>query len=130
MVGIDWIELSRGVPGLSALVIFIFLMLKVLERQDKRDDKRDATFVKAIEDQRKAWQDAVKESDAEWRTAISNFQTATMKSIDVLVTEMRTLNALTASTNQLVTQHDMTERELWNSNRSFFTGLLEEIKHR
>ena len=107
---IDWVELSRLVPGLAAVVVFVVLMLRVLERQDRRDDKRDVLFLQAVREQRESWQKVVSESGGEWRDALKNFQDSHSASISRLAEEMKTLGLLASATNSLIVQHDTWER--------------------
>lgn len=111
---IDWIELSKLLPGLVAallaMVVFVFLMLKVLDRQDKRDDRRDAVFIASIKEQRESWQSVLAMKDDQWRNAIEGFHGSQMASVSRMVDETKLLGGLISATNALVIQHDQWER--------------------
>ena len=110
MNAIDWVEVSKLAPGIAQVVIFVIFVLKLMERQDKRDSKKDAAFIKSIEDSNKAWQKTIDDRNQEWIEALDRNDASHAKSIGRLADEVKTVGGAVAVANTLITAHDQWEK--------------------
>lgn len=98
---VDWGALTRFVPEVALAVIFGIFVLRLLERQDKRDAERDRYFIETLE-----------KRDTEWRTFMRDEDERHDSELERLTTEVRNVATLVSATNVLVAQHDIWERDV------------------
>jgi hypothetical protein len=98
-MGVDWDTVTRFVPEVTLAVIFGLFVLKLLERQDKRDAERDAGFIHALE-----------KRDAEWRGYMAEDRDRHGAGLGRVADEVKNVASLVAATNALVAQHDQWAR--------------------
>lgn len=110
---VDWAALSRLVPEAVLVVIFGFFVLRLLERQDRRDKARDqlSEAHEAARDAREATRDAaylnsLEKRDLEWQRFMERQEMSHAKAITRSVDEIEKLGHLVTATNTLIVQHD------------------------
>lgn len=113
METIDWAALSRLVPEAILVVIFGVFVLRLLERQDKRDQQRDklAEAHESARDAREVARDlaflnSLEKRDTEWQRFMERQELSHAKAITRSVDEIEKLGHLVAATNTLIVQHD------------------------
>lgn len=94
-MGIDYGVLSRFVPEVILTVIFGLFVLKLLDRQDKRDVARDGTFIAALE-----------KRDSEWRAYMADDRDRHGANIGRIAEEVKTLAGVVGGVQALLVQHD------------------------
>lgn len=124
MDAIDWGALSRLAPEAVLVVIFGVFVLRLLERQDKRDNRRDtladereqardklSEAHETARDTREAARDAaylnsLEKRDLEWQRFMERQELSHAKAISRSVDEIEKLGHLVTATNTLIVQHD------------------------
>lgn len=124
MEAIDWGALSRLAPEIALVVIFGIFVLRLLDRQDKRDNRRDMLYEdrersrNAISDARDETRDqhetardaaylaSLEKRDLEWQRFMERQELSHAKAILRSVDEIEKLGHLVTATNTLIVQHD------------------------